>query len=142
MMIQDFQKRLRRAFSHAAFNYDALTTLHKTIGRELVRKVVAKDPCRRVLDVGCGTGYITKKMKFYFPDAEIFGLDLAEGMLAQAQRQLLEEDIRWVQADAAALPFGQEKFDIIISNLSYQWVSNLSSAFVSCHRTLTKDGIF
>ena len=140
MFLQTFQSKLRRAFSHAAVNYDSLTSLHKAIGRELVRKVIMKDDCVRILDAGCGTGYISRKMKFYFPDADVIGLDLAEGMLAQVRKD--EEVIHVIQADSACLPFQDATFDIIISNLSYHWVEDLMHAFKDVNRTLKDDGIF
>ncbi len=131
--------KVRRAFSDAAFNYEVLSNLHKEIGRELVRKVMEKS-CARILDVGTGTGYLANKAKFYFPEAMVVGLDLADGMVLEANK--LKEGIQIVQADACALPFRKGSFDLVISNLAYQWVADLERAFLLAHDALTAEGSF
>lgn len=136
-MWQTIHQKIRRAFSDAALNYEVLSSLHKEIGRELVRKVMEKD-CRRILDVGTGTGYLANKAKFYWPESLVVGVDLADGMVLEANK--LKEGIQIVQADACALPFGPNSFELVISNLAYQWVSDLKTAFLETRRCLTDDG--
>lgn len=136
-MWQTIHQKVRKAFSDAAMNYEILSSLHKEIGRELVRKVMDKE-CGAILDVGTGTGYLANKAKFYFPEALVIGLDIADGMVLEANK--LKEGIQIVQADACALPFGDKSFELVISNLAYQWVGDLKLAFGESHRCLTDDG--
>lgn len=137
-MWQTIHNKIRRSFSDAALNYEVLSGLHKEIGRELIRKVIDQ-PCARILDVGTGTGYLANKAKFYFPEAMVVGMDLADGMVLEANK--LKEGIQIVQSDACALPFGQESFNLIVSNLAYQWVGDLSCAFDQAHRCLAPAGM-
>lgn len=59
----------------------------------------------RVLDVGCGNGYLTH----YFPqDLRTVGLDLSAAMLAQNGHRPL------VQGSAADLPFEDRSFDLVL----------------------------
>jgi malonyl-CoA O-methyltransferase len=139
MIWQAIHSKVRKAFSDAAFNYEMLSSLHKEIGRELVRKVMHQDAAR-VLDVGTGTGYLANKAKFYFPEALVVGVDLADGMVLEANK--LKEGIQIVQADACALPFGRRAFDLVISNLAYQWVGDLRHAFEQAHQCLSQKGRF
>jgi malonyl-CoA O-methyltransferase len=139
MIWQTIHNKVRKAFSDAAFNYEMLSSLHKEIGRELVRKVMHKDAAR-VLDVGTGTGYLANKAKFYFPESLVVGLDLADGMVLEANK--LKEGIQIVQADACTLPFQAGAFDLVISNLAYQWVGDLTHAFKQAHRCLSPEGRF
>jgi malonyl-CoA O-methyltransferase len=139
MIWQTLHHKVRKAFSDAAFNYEMLSSLHKEIGRELVRKVMHKDAAR-VLDVGTGTGYLANKAKFYFPEALVVGVDLADGMVLEANK--LKEGIQIVQADACALPFKPQAFDLVISNLAYQWVGDLRHAFGLAHQSLSPKGSF
>lgn len=136
-MWQAIHKKVRRSFSDAAMNYEILSSLHKEIGRELVRKVIDQ-PCSYILDVGTGTGYLANKAQFYFPEAMVVGIDIADGMVLEANK--LKEGIRIVQADACALPFQQGVFNLVISNLAYQWVGDLPSAFRQAHACLTANG--
>ena len=138
MIIDVIDRKIRNAFSDAAMQYDMLTSLHKEIGRELTKKIMSHEPCWAVLDIGMGTGWFTKRLTNIFPEAMIVGLDFARGMIDCAQQK--EATFKIVQADASKLPFKEETFDIITSNLAYQWVGNLKQAFELCHFQLNKTG--
>lgn len=135
-----FTNRVRKAFTEAADQYDILTSLHKEIGRELVKKTVRLQ-AQRILDVGCGTGYTTNKTKFFFPESAVVGMDIAEGMLVKAGHTHEGIAIDWVQADAQTLPFKDGSFDLMLSNLAYQWVKDLDAAFAQAHRVLADKGV-
>ncbi len=147
MILKLIDDKIRRAFSDAAVRYDVLTGLHKEIGRELLKKItgsmegvsggVVAEPTS-ILDVGSGTGWSTVRIKTCFPEARVVGIDAAEGMVEAARRR--EEGLQIVQADAARLPFKKETFDLIFSNLAYQWVSNPAVAFTECYRVLRSNG--
>ena len=138
-MLSLFAKKIRKAFTDAADQYDILTSLHKEIGRELVKKVVRLEAAR-ILDVGCGTGYAANKAKFFFPESTIVGLDSAEGMLAKAGQLHEGIPLYWIQADAQGLPFKDQSFDLVLSNLAYQWVGDLKAAFREAYRILSPKG--
>ena len=138
-MLSLFAKKVRKAFTDAADQYDILTSLHKEIGRELVKKIVRLEAAR-ILDVGCGTGYAANKAKFFFPDSTIVGLDSAEGMLVKASQVHEGIPLSWIQADAQDLPFKDQSFDLVLSNLAYQWVGDIKAAFREAHRVLSPKG--
>ncbi len=140
MVFKTIDNKIRQAFSDAAIQYDVLTSLHKEIGRELMRKVNTLDDAKRILDIGMGTGWLTNKLKFYFPDAVVVGMDFAPGMIDAAKHKN-EEGFRIIQADAADIPFKNDSFDVIISNLAYQWVEDLNKSFMHCRQSLKKDGL-
>jgi malonyl-CoA O-methyltransferase len=135
--ISSLTNRIRQAFTDAADQYDILTSLHKEIGRELVKKHTHQDAAS-LLDVGTGTGYVAGKLKFFFPESLVVGLDLSEGMLDKAQEQY--GGISWMQGDAQALPFAKESFNLVFSNLAYQWIADLPLAFKEVHRVLAPKG--
>jgi len=91
-----------------------------------------------LLDIGMGTGSFTRALGEVFPNAMIVGLDFASGMVDHAQEN--GGSFKIVQADASFLPFKERTFDIITSNLAYQWVSNLPEAFKLCHSSLKENG--
>ncbi len=140
-MINALTYKIRKAFSDAADQYDILTSLHKEIGRELVKKNV-KLSADKILDVGCGTGYAANKAKFFFPESTIVGLDIAEGMLRKAQSLHEGIPLQWILADAKDLPFKDECFGLVLSNLAYQWVFNLEQSFCEVRRVLKPRGVF
>lgn len=138
-MLNAINNKIRSAFSEAADHYDILTSLHREIGRELVQKIIPLSGVCHLLDVGCGTGYLTAKAKFYFPESHVIGMDFSERMLAKARQR--DENISWICGDAYHLPFKDESLDVVISNLAYQWVEDLPQAFREIHRVLGQKGV-
>lgn len=66
-----------------------------------------------VLDVACGTGAVARAARAAVgPGARVVGADLNPGMIEVASRR--EQAIEWVQADAAALPFDDASFDVVL----------------------------
>jgi len=139
-MVSLLDQKIQKSFSDAAGQYDCLSHLHQDIGQELMRKVSSQEHCAKVLDVGMGTGWLTKGLTEVFPNAEVIGLDFAAGMIEEAQKK--EGRFKIVQANAEALPFKEEAFDVIVSNLAYQWVPHLSEAFKQCYSVLKEEGVF
>jgi ubiquinone/menaquinone biosynthesis C-methylase UbiE len=68
-------------------------------------------PVERALDVGTGTGAGARVIAKRIPDAEVVGVDVAPGMLAEARR--LAPGLSFVEGDAAHLPFEAESFDLV-----------------------------
>jgi ubiquinone/menaquinone biosynthesis C-methylase UbiE len=58
----------------------------------------------RILDVACGTGFLTRHLR-----GEVVGLDQSESMLEEARRQ--SPGATFVHGDALSLPFDDESFD-------------------------------
>lgn len=131
-------RKIRQAFSDAAMRYDVLTSLHKEIGRELIRGVDLNCESPRILDVGMGTGWLTNRLVLLFPQAHVVGLDFAGGMIDAAKKQW--EGFHIVEAHAGRLPFHKDTFDAVVSNLAYQWVGDLPGAFQQCREILKKEG--
>lgn len=79
---------------------------------ELVRRQLAARPAETLLDVGCGTGWFTRR----FAQAGLIatGLDPNAEWLAYA-RTHSRPDLRWVEGDARHLPFADGSFDHVIS---------------------------
>lgn len=70
-------------------------------------------PGDRVLDVGCGPGNFTRDFARAAGDGLVVGVDASETMLAAAVREGGGENLAYVRADAAELPFGDATFDAV-----------------------------
>jgi len=71
----------------------------------------------RALDLGTGTGKAARAVARRFPEATVVGVDLAPQMVAEAARLLPPElagRVRFQVADASALPFPNESFDLVV----------------------------
>jgi len=120
-----------------------LGKLHKLQDR-LVGLLVR--PGMRVLEVGCGTGALTVSMAA--KGAEVVGIDLNAGMLAQAENRLaasgLDERVVLEHMDAALIVerFDPGSFDLIVSSLAFSELSRDAQAYVlsACHSLLAPGG--
>ena len=74
----------------------------------LLLRVVADLPAARVLDVGCGTGYLTRRLR-----GRVFGLDQSPSMLGRARHQA--PHARLLRGDALALPFPDAAFERVFA---------------------------
>ncbi len=78
---------------------------------------VTSGPVRRVLDLCCGTGAVTRALGEGMQTGSlVVGLDFSRGMLSRGRAAAGEAGvsaIRWVQADASALPFRDGVFDAV-----------------------------
>jgi malonyl-CoA O-methyltransferase len=138
-MLQTINDKIRRAFGESAKSYDRFTDMHRQIADQLFAESSKEANPLRVLDVGCGTGYLTTKFKQYFPQAAITGLDFSLQMLEEAR--LKNSSITWVLGDGQKLPFADGSFDTVVSNAAYQWMPQLDIAFGEARRVLTPGGI-
>ena len=81
--------------------------------RDLAERLAKLDP-RDVLETAAGTGVLTRAMASRVPHARIVATDLNQPMLDQAAaRGALEKRIALRQADALALPFDDQTFDVV-----------------------------
>lgn len=77
-----------------------------------------KEDSVKVMDLGCGTGTITKSLKDKFNNANITCLDLAKNMIEMAKIKLNDyNDITYITGDFYHFKF-PEKYDVILSSLA------------------------
>lgn len=135
------KKRVAKAFSSAAGQYDQLAEAQKHIAGRLLADASKKYPqARHVLDIGCGTGYWTRRLRDAYQAEQVFGLDLAPGMLAYAEQQGNNQAIDWLCADAEALPLENQSLDLVFSSLAIQWCNDYSQLFSGIYRCLKPGG--
>lgn len=139
-------ERVKRSFSRAAPNYDITADLQRDVAGELLKVIsgiiTAKSQPASMLDIGCGTGFMTFGLHDILPSANIVGCDIAYPMIEIAKQKRAPNEIKFISADAGDLPFGEDRFDLVASNLTYQWLPALDTAFSEVFRVLRPGGAF
>lgn len=133
------KEKIKESFSRSASTYDEAADFQKETGHRLIQKILSDNvPIDRILDVGLGTGYITRELARIFSD--VHGCDIAWGMASFSKRKANTFSI--IQADAEALPYKPGTFGIVFSNITYQWIHNFRNAFLEVRRVLKDKGRF
>lgn len=117
---QQKEKFVRQTFNDIAKSYDRLNTL-MSMGRDKRWRRFAVRRCEvkqgdNVLDVCCGTGYLSMELADAVGCAgSVTGLDFSENMLAVAAENVKtfpgQELIKFIQGNAMELPFADNSFD-------------------------------
>lgn len=110
-----FRRLLRLQFDRLAPRWDTMRDPTHLSSFELALEGVEGSP-PRALDLGTGTGAAAFAVARRFPEAQVTGADLSLEMLAEARRKTppeLAERVRFEQADAARLPYGDASFDLV-----------------------------
>jgi SAM-dependent methyltransferase len=88
-----------------------------------------------VLDLGCHSGQVGRALSTLPNISRILSCDISNAMVRKVH------GLR-VVADEEFLPFGAEKFDLVVSAMSLHWVNDLPGVLLQARRVLKKDGIF
>ncbi|MFL7867572.1 MAG: methyltransferase domain-containing protein [Anaerolineales bacterium] len=83
---------------------------------DLLKMVVVR-PGLRVVDLGCGTGELTRRLADALPDSDVLGLDSSPQMLART-KEYERPGLRFESGNLAELA---GEWDLIISNAALQW---------------------
>jgi len=135
--------RVRRSFDKAARTYDAAAAVATEIRNRLLERLdIVKLQPKAILDLGAGTGHSSKALRHRYRGAEVIALDLAPGMLAQAERQQA-----WLRrfdpviADAHRLPLKDASVELVFSNLMLEWCHDPDAVFQEIRRVLKPGGL-
>lgn len=137
------KRQMRRAFETAAQTYDDAAVLQNEIGDRLIERMdfIRLRP-QRILDLGAGTGRFSAALLQRYRGADVVALDIAHSMLVRArERGGWRRRPACVCADGERLPFADDSFEFIFSNLMLQWCGDLESTFTELRRVLAPGGL-
>lgn len=135
---------VRRRFDAAAPYRDGADFLARATGDALMERLLPVTvEADWVLDLGAGSGGLTRALSQRFRGARVINLDLSRALLREAAgaRPFLQRRAE-VQANAAALPLRNDSVDVVVSNLLLPWVAAPPAVFAEAGRVLRRDGVF
>lgn len=95
---------------------------------------------KRILDIGCGNGDITKYLSERAAGGSVIGIDVSTSMIDLAQRSYaIPDQLAFRRVSADALEFDQE-FDLVCSFSTMHWVKQQWATWHGIHRALKKPG--
>lgn len=137
----------------AAFTGSIPQTYHNFLGplifdayaRDMAsRLMVLAKPNARVLEIACGTGIVTQQLLAALPaKASLIASDLSEPMLALGRTKVTPDPrLTFQQADACALPFNDQSFDLIICQYGVMFFPDKVQAMKEARRVLAPGGTY
>jgi ubiquinone/menaquinone biosynthesis C-methylase UbiE len=112
------------------------------IHRPVVEAVCSgRVPPRRIVDLGCGTGRLLEGLLSRLTEAELTGVDPAEGMIAVARTRFAGEPrVRLEVATADHLPLADARVDVVTTTMSFHHWDHQDAALREVVRVLAPGG--
>lgn len=137
--------KVAKHFSLSAQTYDHATPVQQSMSERLLQSVAESyadsDGPEKILEIGCGTGYLTHGLSSRYPDAEITALDISEAMAHLTSQRCPWAEVINIDAEDY-LSATQLKYDLVISNATFQWFSDPHQAVLNAHACLKAGGLF
>jgi len=132
------------AFGGRAQGYDegCRGRMHHQIADRAADLALACVPApKRILDVGCGTGYLLGRLAARVPQAEVLaGIDAATAMIEVARAAAADDRLRFVTGTAGRLPWPAAAFDLVVSTTSFDHWADQRAGLAECARVLAPGG--
>ncbi|MFJ5760966.1 methyltransferase domain-containing protein [Neobacillus sp. NPDC093182] len=116
--------------------YDQNHSFVSMFGTNLI-ELLAITAGEKILDLGCGTGDLTKKL--YDIGGDVIGADKSQNMITQAVSKY--SNIKFFVRDVTALGYNAE-FDAVFSNATLHWVKQPKDALSCIYQSLKPGGRF
>jgi len=123
------KQRISDAFGAAAAQYDGHAGPQRLVAGLVADLAQRQRPhgVQRILEIGCGTGFLTRDIQARWPGADLVATDISPGMLEQAASNGRVAG-RFMMMDGEAPSFEGPWFDLILSSLAFQWFDDLGAA--------------
>ena len=139
-MIKTIDKKIiKRNFSKYARQYDKYSLIQRSCALRLISKL-GNTNFKSILDIGCGTGIYTRFLRDRFRGARIKAIDISDDMIEVAKEKLPDKKTEFIVGDAETMDF-KEEFDLITSNASLQWFTNLEKTLIKHKMLLSEKGV-
>lgn len=117
-----------------------LTTRFKTdLILRFIKKLNKKNI--KILDIGCGSGYLIKRIKDEFPNYEVFGIDV-ELKSIEIAKTFSKAKFSCKNAESLVSEFGHNFFDLIISTDVMEHIKDYEKSINETYKVLKNNGIF
>ena len=132
---------IEHRFSAAAETYDRHARPQLALAQSVISMLPEMYP-EQILEIGSGTGLLTKLLVQRFPDVPIDAIDAAEKMVAHGRAKFAKyPQVNWVVGDAQTW-WGGDRYPLIASSSALHWVTDLRAACANIAESLEPGGTF
>jgi len=132
---------LKQRFSLAAKTYDKHASPQLKLAKHVMSFLPKTQPTQ-LLELGAGTGQLTRLLANQFPNSLIHVIDLSEKMIEHGRSLFTDfPQIHWQVADAETFQ-AKTTHPLIISSSALHWVNDLEKTFRTTYNNLDAGGLF
>ena len=143
-MAKDFVELSKEWFNKQAPVYDDTNTIlyskYGKISCENIFEFLKDKKYTKLLDIGCGTGYLID-MLAKVHEAEYTGVDLSPEMIKQANNKKIK-NAKFIEGRSDEIPFDDNTFDIITCSQSFHHYPDTDKAMQEARRVLKPGGLY
>jgi malonyl-CoA O-methyltransferase len=132
--------RVARRFDRHADTYDDHAAVQARMAGRVAALAAGGPRGADVLELGCGTGVLTALLAQALPEARITAVDVAPRMVARARQRVNGTPVAFLVADVEELAWPAERFDLVVSSATLQWLSRPAETLVRLARALRPGG--
>lgn len=129
---------VKKNFSKSTNSYDNFANVQKHMAKELMKNLNDNLNEIKILEIGSGTGILTNYLISKYPNSQITLIDISESMI-ESCRNKFGNRLKYIVSDAENYEF-ENKFDLIISNATFQWFNNLRETIDKYKNILNENG--
>jgi malonyl-CoA O-methyltransferase len=133
---------IARCFGARAVDYERHADLQRSVADRLALLLPPLD-APRVLELGCGTGLLSRHLMAQYPEANFLFTDLAQTMLEQCRLNLgahARGCARFVPMDSSKPDAGLGTFDLIATSMALHWLSDPAASLDTLRSLLAPHG--
>jgi arsenite methyltransferase len=135
-------KNLQQEFNQwaAAGRGDEMESHHSDITDQTIALMQIK-PTDRILDLGCGTGWASRRLARIAAAGEVTGIDVADEMLRRGEQASQGiRNVRYLWGSAENIPAAGNSFDKVLSVESFYYYADQGKALDELHRVMAPGG--
>ncbi len=141
MIVFPKQNTVQHNFSKAAPHYDTWAVPQKAVAARLGSMPPASFKAEAILELGCGTGCLTRLLYQRFHPRLLTAIDSARGMIDACRKQCtFQSETEFLHTTAETYRSGRV-FDLAASSFSFQWFTDKKTVLENTRRHLAEKGL-
>lgn len=131
-----YKRQIAKSFGRMAETYDTHAQMQRRIAQTLCQ-LMGTPRAERVMEIGCGTGFVTRQLTERYGAERITINDISAEMCQRTAQTLGIEKTITGDAESIELPTG---LDLIVSASTFQWFADLRTALSKMADSLNTGG--
>jgi ubiquinone/menaquinone biosynthesis C-methylase UbiE len=126
------------SFAAPMYNFDMLQHWVYRPAQDEVIAQLRSHAAGKVADIACGTGILADRIERELRPAEVYGVDMSDGMLAQARARSAR--VQWRKGPAEQLPFDDDALNAVVTTSAFHFFDQ-PAALREFHRVIAPGGM-